>query len=590
MFRITTYLILFCLFFLSSCSSVTQNNETELKIIYTTDTHGSLLPYDFFKQETDSCSLANLSSYIKKQRQEYPGRLILLDGGDLIQGSPDMYYYNYQAIRNTHLASRVMNYLGYDAMTLGNHDFEPGEAVYYDHLPIQCKMSLLAANAIDTRTNEPMFKPYTIIERDGFKICVFGMITADTEHWLPRMLIPNLRFDPMIETARKWLPEIIKKEQPDYVIGMFHAGSEIVNRTDKNGIGYMDGSIPVAMSVRGIDMLLMGHDHAIRCDYLVNDYGDTIPVMQPNSHADEFGEIKLHLKRNLDGTVKSDVKMKRLKTKNFPIDKDYAKAFQGAIDSVNAYLDQPLGKVSTTLDGLGSLVGQTNLMDLIHTVQLSVTEAQISLTSTLSTFSDINKGSITMRNLFDMYKYENQVHKLWMTGRDVKNFLEYGYSRQFNQMTSANDHLLSFSVDNNGNVEVDHFGPKLKTPQYNFTSAAGINYIVDVSKPYGQRVVIKSMADGSKFELDKRYYVVMNSYQAAGGGGFLTNGLGWTKEDIKYHTITESTLDMRYYIASYIKEHGTIEPTKNGEWKVVPENWWKQNKERDKKIMEPYLK
>ena len=87
----------------------------------------------------------------------------------------------------------------------------------------------------------------------------------------------------------------------------------------------------------------------------------------------------------------------------------------------------------------------------------------------------------------------------------------------------------------------------------------------------------------------------MNSYQAAGGGGFLTNGLGWTKEDIiiyerKYHTITESTLDMRYYIASYIKEHGTIEPTKNGEWKVVPENWWKQNKERDKKIMEPYLK
>lgn len=587
--------ILLCLSVLplvSACGSDESRGESELSIVLTTDMHGSFIPYDFLRHEPDSNSMANVSSLVRQVRSENPDGTILLDNGDLIEGTPVMYYYNYEAVREQHLASRVMNYLGYDAMTVGNHDLEGGESVYYDHLMRDYKMPWLGANAIDTRNDRPMFKPYAIIERKGLKIAVLGLVTSEVPKWVPKLAYPHLEFESMIASARYWVPLIERVEKPDLLVGLFHAGSETVECTDDNGQQYLDGAIPVAQQVRGFDLLLLGHDHLDRKDTIVNEYGDSITVYQPSAHGEMVGRIDLHVHRNerkANGHLKAEIVAQSYRTNELPIDPEYMATVAGVQEEVDAFLDHPIGKVPRLLDGSASLVGPSNIMDLVHAAQLSVSGADISMASCISNFTSIDGDTLTMRQLFAIYKYENQVSKIWMSGYDVKRFLEFGYSRQFNQMRSADDHLLSFVCDNDGAVMMDRFGPVMLTPQYNFTSAAGINYTVDVSKKMGERVTIHSMADGSPFQMEKRYNVVMSSYQAAGGGAFLPIGLGWNKEEINFHTIYSTVRDMRFYINQYIRELNNQPQVPLGQWQVVPQDWWQAAKDRDLEILLPHL-
>lgn len=578
---------LFC-----ACGGDVAHGDADISIVMTTDMHGSFLPYDFLRQCPDSSSMANVSTMVKQVRRENPDGTILLDDGDLIEGTPLMYYYNYVAVREPHLASRVMNYMGYDAMTVGNHDLEGGESVYYDHLMRDYQMPWLGANAIDTRNDRPMFKPYTIIERKGVRIAVLGLVTAEVPKWVPKLACPHLEFESMMASARYWVNVIEEREKPDLLVGLFHAGSEVIDNIDNNGSPFLDGSIPVAKKVRGFDLVLLGHDHLERNDTIVNDFGDSIVVFQPSSHAEKVGRIDLHVSRGnpkANGHLRAQIRPQVYYTKDFPVDEDYLRKFEGSQEIVDAFLDRPIGDVSKVLDGSASLVGPSNVMDLVHSVQLSVSEADISMASCISDFTEISSQKLSMRQLFAIYKYENQIAKIWMSGYDVKRFLEFGYSRQFNQMRSADDHLLSFVCDKQGNVMFDRFGPVMLTPQYNFTSAAGINYTVDVTKKRGERVTIHSMADGSPFELEKRYNVAMSSYQAAGGGAFLPLGLGWNAEEIEFHSIFSTVKDMRYYINQYIRELDTLTPIPLGHWEVVPHDWWQKAKDRDLSILLPYL-
>lgn len=580
----------FAVALLTSCS---DGSETlELEVIYTTDVHGSLLPYDFLKQHAEESSMAKVSSFLQQERATMGDNIILLDNGDMLQGDPSMYYFNYEAIREVHLAARIYNYLGYDAVNIGNHDFESGEIIYRDHLPKQMDAQLLGANCIDIRTGQPMFKPYTIVRKGNFKIAILGITTPDVTQWLPKQMYPHLRFETMTETAQMWVRRIRSHEDPDLLIVMFHAGDENPERTTSHGEKILDGVSAVLDAVDGIDIALIGHDHEIRTDVIVTRHGNQIPVLQPAPHAQQIGAIKVTLTRKLGRNT--DVKFsdeRLIDTRELEQDDDFYNNFEDAIVNINKYLDKPLGQLNEDLDGVSSLVNQSSLMDFIHEVQLNTAKADISFASALSVFDTIRSGDVTMRQLFRMYKYENQIDKFWMLGKEVKQFLEWGAGQQYNQMKNEDDYVLSFQRDSLGNPIMTNFGPKLATPQYNFTSAAGIDYTIDISKPTGSRVTIHSMADGSKFDPEHRYIVVMSSYQASGGGGFISGGLGWNAEEVRYHTISETSKDIRHYIARYIvRQNGIVQIGDNGHWNVVPANWVSKNKKRDIEMLLPYIR
>lgn len=570
---------------LTSCDD--RPEQANLVLLYTTDVHGACLPFDFKQNRPATTSLANVYTYVKEQRAQAEDAVMLFDTGDFLQGQPSIYYYNFVDTLSDHIVPRVYNYMQYDAIGMGNHDIEPGEDVYYKRLPSQFDMPVLCANAIDQRTGQPMFQPYTVIKRQGVKVAILGMITPHIHAWLPKSLWPNLEFEDMVECARKWVPVIQQKEKPDLLIGLFHAGGDYT--TDGNDLDTPfneNGAVPAAIKVPGFDIVLCGHDHQPRDFKVENVAGDSVIILDAQTQAAKVGraDISLHLE---NGKYRKEITTSLIDMRGYSPDSLFCQTFQSAIDSVNAFVDAPLGQLSAPLYGEPSLYGPSEFQDLIHDVQLWATGADISFAAVLAPHDIVPAGPITMRQLFTLYKYENQLFTLTMTGQNVKDYLEFGFGNQYNTMTSIDDHLLAFKKDEKGNILNEGRGPVYKTFTFNYTCAAGIRYVVDVTKPIGERVTIFSMSDGSAFDLNKEYTIAINSYQASGGGNFIPVGLGWDDATLKAHTVDASSKDVRKYVAEYIQEKQTITPHLRGDWEVIPLNWWYRGMEKDKKFTNP---
>ena len=212
----------FFLVLLMACSITFLSPSAQtlnLKIIETSDVHGAILPYDFLRDTSTNSSLSQIHTYVNSEKVRKPNQqVILLDNGDILQGDPLVYFYNYEDSTSTHISAQAMNFMNYDAATIGNHDIETGHLVY-DKFRKEINFPWLAANAIDTKTGEPYFDPYTIIERGGVRIAVLGLTTPYIPNWLPEILWEGIEFEDMVETAEKWIPVIKENEKPDLIIG-----------------------------------------------------------------------------------------------------------------------------------------------------------------------------------------------------------------------------------------------------------------------------------------------------------------------------------------------------------------------------------
>ncbi len=572
---------------LSSCAS--RPDEADIVILYTTDVHGAYLQYDISRNRPARTSMANVSTYVKQQREQFPDAVLIFDTGDCLQGQPSMYYYNYVDTVSPHLVPLAYNYVGYDAIGLGNHDVETGERVYHDRVAREFRHQWLCANAIDQRTGEPMFTPYRVFMRSGIKVAVLGMITPNIPAWLPKKLWPNLEFQDMVECAQHWIPIIRQKEKPDLIVGLFHAGTDYtVNGNSLDTPLNENGSIPAATKVPGFDLILCGHDHQGNLLTIANSDGDSVKVLDAQTAAAKVGRALIHLSYNdQTQTYDKQIETELIDMTEFEPDSDYCKTFQYAINEVNHYVDEPIGYLTETLYGEPSLFGPSKFMDLIHDVQLEATGADVSFAAVLSAHDSVPAGPVTMRQLFTLYRYENTLVTANMTGADIEKYLNFGISMQFNSMKNENDHVLAFMFDENGEMMYNVYGPRFLTPSFNFTSAAGIKYRVNLDKPVGKQLEILSMSDGSKFDRTKTYKVALNSYQANGGGNFVPNGLGWTKQQFESHAIEWSDKDVRQYISDYFQKHDTVVPRLRGDWTVVPEKWWKKGMQADLKIINP---
>jgi len=227
-----------------------------LRLIETSDVHGAFFPYDFVELLPDQ-RMARVSSFVKRQRQIYGKNLILLDNGDILQGQPTCYYTNYVRPELPNVAAEVINYMQYDAQTFGNHDVETGHAVYDKWIrEVNCPM--LGANIIDLKSGKPYVEPYMILEREGVRIAVLGMLTPAIPNWLHQNLWSGIRFEEMVSCAKQWVKILREKEKADVVIGLFHSGWD-------GGISTIhydeDATKKVAEQVEGFDVIFFGHDH-----------------------------------------------------------------------------------------------------------------------------------------------------------------------------------------------------------------------------------------------------------------------------------------------------------------------------------------
>ncbi len=588
MFKPRFFLNKFLIVFLSSVflAGISFSQTVKLKLIETSDVHGSLFQYDFIRGKLGNSSLAQLDKYIEQERAKKDQSVVLLDNGDILQGQPIVYYYNFEKTNVPHIVAQVMNYMKYDAGTVGNHDIEPGHAVY-DKINKEFNFPWLAANAIDVKTGKPYFKPYTIIKRDGIKIAVLGLITPAIPNWLPEKIWSGIRFDDMIETAKKWVPIIQQKEKPNLLVGLFHAGVEAgYNGADPNAPKNENASQLVAEQVPGFDVVFVGHDHHGWNYTVKNNAGKTVQILGTKNAARTAAVANIIMtKDKATNTWNKKITGDIIESKNFKEDVPMVRKFTRPVEEVVGYVNKAIGVFRKSVSTKESMFGDSPFVDLIQKIQLEITKADVSFAAPLSFNAEIRRGWVRVSNMFSLYKYENLLYTIEMTGQEIKNYLEYSYGQWFNQMKDENDHLLNFKKDDKGNIVEQNGHPMLGAQYYNFSSAAGINYTVDVSKPAGRRITITSMADGKPFDLNKKYKVAINSYRGNGGGGHLIKGAGIPKDKLASRVITSTEKDLRYYLMKWIEKQRRVTPVALNNWKVVPAEWWKKGKEKDYKLL-----
>ena len=383
------YFFLGWIFFLIGAVSA-QDKIVKLKIIETSDIHGNYYPYDFILRHEAEGSLARVYALVQKEREVYKDNLLLLDNGDILQGQPCAYYYNYIDTVSPHLAAEVLNFMGYSTGNMGNHDVETGRAVF-DRWAGDCKFPVLGANIIDTITGKTHFKPYEVLERDGVKIVVLGMITPAIPVWLSENLWKGLRFDDMEETARKWMKIIREKEKPDLVIGIFHAGQDAQLMGGKY---HENASVEVARNVPGFDIVLMGHDHARELKKIKNVAGDSVLIMDPASKGVVVANADVTLKLCNGKVVDKQISGALTETKGYGVSEEFIKHFAPQFDAVQDFVSKKIGRFTETISTRPAYFGSSAFIDLIHTLQLEITGAEISLSAPLSYDTEISKGDV----------------------------------------------------------------------------------------------------------------------------------------------------------------------------------------------------
>ena len=252
------------------------------------------------------------------------------------------------------------------------------------------------------------------------------------------------------------------------------------------------------------------------------------------------------------------------------VDNAMAEAFSEDFEAVRAFTNRKVGTLAMDLYSREAFTGMSDFINLIHTVQLGVPEADISFAAPLSTDGRVSGGDVIYNDMFTIYPFENQLFVVRMRGSEIKDYLEYSYD---NWIQTPGEHVLRIRKGEDPRYGTENWS--FEGPTYNFDSAAGINYTVDVTRPAGSRVEISSLADGRPFQENGWYNVAMTSYRASGGGNLIPLGAGI--EDVEDEgRVVARYPEIRDMIYDFISSRDVVTPSEVGdrkllgEWKFVP--------------------
>ncbi|MDO4771131.1 bifunctional UDP-sugar hydrolase/5'-nucleotidase [Porphyromonas sp.] len=563
-----------------SCQSRSKTGVVIVDIFHTTDLHGNVFPHDFINDVEGKGSYARIASYVKAYRQS-SGNMLLLDAGDILQGQPTAYYYNFIDTSSKHLMAEVLNQLDYNAITVGNHDIETGHDVY-DRWVKELSAPVLGANVIDVARSEgqetpvPYFVPYTMITKAGKKFAILGLTTPAVPNFLPEVLWSGMRFDDIVETARRYMPEI-QAAQPDYIIALVHSG--IGEKTDSVRYLAEDAGYALASQVAGIDLVLLGHDHRSYVDSVVHESGRKTYILNPANNGHNLSRTTVTFKTDADGNNIVESTPSIINLDKYIPDGKFIKDLTPQYNTVRRFVAERIGATTADISSRSSFMGPSTFVDLVHQVQLSLFEdADMSLSAPLIFDTKITTGDITMSDLFKLYKFENMAYLMRLTGQEIKDLLEESYDRWILTMKSADDKLLRLST-------APDAGFKFEKPFFNFDSACGVMYTVDVTKPKGERIKLTTLRDGRTFDPSAEYKVVVNSYRGNGGGALLTEGSGIPHSELTSRIVRATEKDLRYYLMEYLKIHNPITPQIISQWSFEPAEWTRPALKRDSVLL-----
>lgn len=546
------------------CTNCTDNHSpVSIRIIATTDVHGQIFADDCLDGSERTSSLARFSTFLKRERSRN-SNVIYLDAGDILQGSIELYHDRTAQFLRDNLAAKAYNLLGCDAAAMGNHDLAVGAQAYAGFIK-SIKFPLLSAN-LRYPDSQWFLPPYTIIERQGIKVAVLGLITQSVDYSIPDDVMGELKVSDPVEMARYWVPVLKEREKADVIVGLFHSGFE----SGLVATGYQSGNITRSMldKVPGFDVIVYGHDHEPRCLKVTDCQGDSVLLLNPGPYAAKAAVATLTVQHGSDGVeVKTTGELVDI-TSETP-DRKFVDALSGWHRDVVQYADSVIGASAIPLQINAALWRDVSAMDLVHSSQMRYMGAEVSLTAPVPAVLNIPAGDIKVRDVLNLYRYENNMVSVLLTGSEIRDALEYSAGLFYNTVGKGTEHLLKLKTDSlTGN----------KVPEVvssSFLTAAGIDYTIDVTKPAGKRVTILSMSDGTKFENDRKYRTTINNYLYSGSESVLIKATGLSENEMSKRFQASATADIRYYMltkfAVNAEVNKAVKTDRYDNWRLVPQ-------------------
>jgi len=518
-------------------------DRVQITILGTTDLHGNINPIDYYTNKPDNRGLAKVATLIKRIRKEQPNTM-LIDSGDTIQGSPLESFHGRKNNQPPDPMMLVMNSLHYDAMTVGNHEYNFGLKVL-EKARAEANFPWMSANTYDVGKQQPHYKPFIVKEIAGVRIGVLGLTTPGIPNWDNAPNYAGLEFhEPLIE-ARKWVPLLRDKEKCDIVIVAMHMGLEEDLRTGEMSPGQVEHeneAIAIAKEVPGVDVIFMGHTHREVPSLYING----VLLTQANFWGKHLARADLYLQKSTSGwrvyaksarTLPADDRVEP--------DPDVMKIAQPYDNETQGWLTRVIGQSAEELTAKDARFRDTAILDLIQKVQLEAGKADVSLVASFNSEARIAKGPVSVRDIAGLYVYENTLVVLEVTGQQLKEALEHSakYFKAYVPGKPAAD-----LVDD-------------KIPAYNFDIAEGVTYDLDISKPFGQRIQNLRFR-GQPLSPTQKLRLATNNYRVNGGGGYTM----YKNAPVVYR----SSEEIRELIIDWVERNKTVPVKPNNNWRLVP--------------------
>lgn len=530
-------------------ASAEDAGAKEIQILATSDLHGKFDPYDYaVNEESASGSMAQISTIVKELRTD---GTILLDIGDSIQGnSADLFLQD-----EVHPMVQAMNYMGYDGWILGNHEFNYGIDTL-KHVMEGMEAPVLNGNVYE---GEELItgNAYTILEKDGVKVAIIGMVTPNITKWDAANLEGYTVTDPVEET-KKAIEEI--GDQADIIIAAEHMGESNEYEVANSGV------VDLANACPEIDVIIAAHEHKKVEGTEVNG----VLIVENQDSGKTLAQVKLEVAPGEDGSYEV---VSKTSASIAAADYEPDEGFVEALADADARAKEDANTVIGTLTG-GPLAPESEingiaqaklqesaLIDLINEVQMYYADADVSAAALFNDAANMQDGDIRKCDLALIYKYANTLYKLEVTGAQLKKYMEWSVA-YYNTFKDG-DLTISF------NEEI---------PGYNYDIFSGVNYEVNISKEPGSRVENLTRPDGTEIKDDDILTLAVNNYRA--NSQLLSYGVVY-QEGEELPKLLEMDVKgdlggVRELIGAYITDvkGGNLEaPALTGNWKVTGYSW-----------------
>jgi len=513
-----------------------SGDKINITILGTTDVHGNIYNWSYEDgEEVDNIGFAKIYSVVKEVREENPNTL-LIDNGDTIQGTlltDDLYNYD---LEKPNPIIDVMNFMGYDSMTLGNHEFNFGLDLI-KKIEKEAEFPILAANVYNAKDNTNYMKPYIVKDVAGVKVGILGLTNPNIPRW-DGVKVKDLKFEALDEAADKYIKELREKEKVDVIIVTAHTGLD-------QEYGPQDEARRIVENNPDVDVLLVGHGHIT-----VNEtIGNTV-VGGARDAGRQVVRFDLELEKQGDTWEVVDRKVDIIEVENYEASEELKEYAQEYHKATLDFISREIGYATEDLHPASEIKGipegqlrDTAVVDLINNVQLKYSGADISAAALFKNDANIKKGPITFADVFDIYKYPNTLKVVEVTGKELKDYMEW--SAAYYNTYKPGDVTISFNPNIRG---------------YKYDMFQGVDYKIDISKPEGERIVDLKFK-GKPVKPDDKFKLAINDYRYS---GLYNEGI------IKGEPIFESDpISMRSYIAQYIEEVKTIEPKVDNNWEII---------------------